>query len=104
MAGSAADTYAVHLHHLDSGHPPIRNEIVTRLDLSVFDLAIRNDVSSGTGVSLAEQIDEKHYAAMPPAASVVALTILWHSFALNPALQEPTPRSGVTQCSGPAST
>jgi hypothetical protein len=88
-----AETYAVHLHHLDPGHPPIRNEIVTRLELSAFDPAIRNDVSSGTGASLAEQIDAKHYAGLPPAASFVARTILWHSFALNPALQGTNPEA-----------
>lgn len=86
-----ADTYAVHLHHLDPGHPPIRNEIVTRLELSAYDPAIRNDVSSSNGASLAEQIDIKHYTGLPPAASFVARTVLWHSFALNPALQGTNP-------------
>ncbi len=85
------DTYAVHLQHLDPGHPPIKNEIVTRLELSAYDPAIRNDVSSGNGSSLAEQIDAKHYASMPPVASFVARTVLWHSFALNPALQGTNP-------------
>lgn len=86
-----ADTYAIHLHHLDPGHPPIRNEIVTRLELSAFDPAIRNDVSSGLGTSLAERLDATHYSGLPPAASFVARTILWHSFALNPALQGTNP-------------
>ena len=86
-----ADTYAVHLHHLDPGDPPIRNEIVTRLELSAYDPAIRNDVSSGSGTSLAEQIDARHYAGMAPSGSFVARTILWHSFALNPALQGTNP-------------
>jgi hypothetical protein len=82
-----ADTYAVHLHHLDPGHGPTHNEIVTKLELSAFDPAIRNDVSSGGGTALAEQIDAKHYPGLPPVGSFVARTILWHSFALNPALQ-----------------
>jgi hypothetical protein len=86
-----ADTHAIHLHHLDPGHQPIRNEIVTRLELSAYDPAIRNDVSSSAGTSLAEQLDAKHYAGLPPAASFVARTVLWHSFALNPALQGTNP-------------
>lgn len=82
-----ADTYAIHLHHLDPAHGPIRNELVTKLQLKEYDPAIRNDVSSGAGTALAEQIDVRHYAGLPPVGSFVARSILWHSFALNPALQ-----------------
>jgi hypothetical protein len=81
------DTYAVHLHHLDPGFGPTKNEIVTRLELSAFDPAIRNDVASTEKTSLAEQLDAKHFVGMPPLGSFVARTILWHSFAFNDALQ-----------------
>jgi hypothetical protein len=86
-----ADTYAIHLHHLDPGSGPTRNEIVTRLELSAFEPAIRNDVSSGQSTSLAEQIDAKHHPGQPPLASYVARTILWHSFAFNEALKGTNP-------------
>ncbi|MBI2571108.1 MAG: ATP-binding protein, partial [Candidatus Schekmanbacteria bacterium] len=77
-------TYAVHTHQIDPGYGPIHNEIVTRLELSAFDPAIRNDVSaSGSGASLAKQIDVKHYIGLAPYASFVARNILWHTFAFN---------------------
>ena len=81
------DTYAVHLHHLDPSFGPTRNEIVTRLELSPFDPAIRNDVASIDKTSLAEQIDAKNFAGMQPLGSFAARTIPWISFAFNDALQ-----------------
>lgn len=86
-----ANTYAFHLHHLDPGHEPIRNELVTKLQLATFEPAIRNDVSSGAGKSLAEELDLRHYSGLAPVTASVARTILWHSFALNPALQGTSP-------------
>ncbi|MBL8783338.1 MAG: DUF499 domain-containing protein [Deltaproteobacteria bacterium] len=92
-----AATFAVHLHHLDPGHPPIRNEIVTRLELSAFDPALRNDVTAltrsreGGDPSLAESLDQKAYAGLPPYASFVARTILWNTFAFNEHLKGVTP-------------
>ena len=44
-----ADTYAIHLNHMNPGYGPIRNEIVTRLEFANFDPAIRVDVDSGGG-------------------------------------------------------
>ena len=78
-----AATHAVHVHHLDPGYGPTHNEIVTRLELSAFDPAIRNDVSSGEGgaLALAQQIDARDYPGLPPFGSQVARTVLWHSFA-----------------------
>lgn len=77
-------THALHLHHLDPGFGPTRNEIVTRLEMGAFDPAIRNDVAAETGgLSLAQQLDARDYVGLPPFASFVARTILWHSFAFN---------------------
>lgn len=90
-AEQPGETYALHLHHLDPGFGPTKNEIVTRLQLSAYEPAIRNDVASGQGTSLAEQLDAKHFAGMPPIASCVARTILWHSFAFNEALKGTSP-------------
>jgi hypothetical protein len=85
-------TFAMHVHHLDPGHGPTRNEIVTRLELASFDPAIRNDVAGGDGTAaLAQQLDARDYAGMPPLGSFVARTILWHSFAFNEHLKGATP-------------
>ena len=66
------DTYAVHLLHLDPGFGPTKNEIVTKLELSAFEPAIRNDVASEHGTALAEQLDATHFIGMRPLRSFVA--------------------------------
>lgn len=82
------DTYAIHLHHLDPGFEPTRNEIVTRLGLHAYDPAMRADVAAvAGGASLAEQLDQGHYGGLAPYASHVARTILWHTFAFNDQLK-----------------
>ncbi len=79
-----AGTCALHLHHLDPGYGPTRNEIVTKLELASYDPAIRNDVSSHDGAaSLAQQLDVTNYAGLAPYASYVARDVLWNSFAFN---------------------
>ncbi|BAZ91525.1 ATP-binding protein [Raphidiopsis curvata] len=86
-------TYAIHLHHVNPGYNPIRDEINTRLELGRFDPVIQNDVAANTGstsparVSLAEELDTKWYAGLPPYASFVARNILWHTFVFNENLQ-----------------
>ncbi len=82
-----AQTYAVHLHHLDPAFGPTRTEIVTRLGLRNFAPAIDNDVASANGTALAQQIDVADYAGLPPFGSAVARSILWHSFAFNDPLK-----------------
>jgi len=78
------DTYGILLHHMNPGHPPIKDEIVTRLELNRFDPAIQNDVYSTTSdLALAQQLDNKHYAGLSPYASFVARSILWNTFAFN---------------------
>ncbi|MEW6273254.1 MAG: DUF499 domain-containing protein, partial [Thermodesulfobacteriota bacterium] len=87
-----AETYAVHVHHLDPSFEPTHGEIVTRLELSAFDPAIRNDVAAAAGTkSFAQHLDATDYAGLPPYASYVARTILWHSFAFNEHLKGATP-------------
>jgi len=43
-----ADATALHLHHVDPGYEPIRQEIVTRLGQSMYQPAIRSDISGRT--------------------------------------------------------
>jgi hypothetical protein len=82
-----ANTYALHLHHLDPGYDPIKNEIVTRLTLPLMDNPIRNDVSNheGSKASLAQEFDRTAYAGLPPYGSIVARPILFHTLAVNDA-------------------
>jgi hypothetical protein len=58
MVDPPDDTYAIHLHHLDPGFGPTKNEIVTKLELSAFEPALRNDVASGLGSGLGTSLAE----------------------------------------------
>lgn len=63
-----ADAYAIHLHHLDPGFEPIRQEIVTRLGQRQFVPAIKSDVAAveGNQSALAQQLDADHYQGLAP--------------------------------------
>ena len=84
-----ADATAIHLHHVDLGQEPIRQELVTRLGQSAFVPAIANDIASGSGEarSLAEGIDAAHYRGLPPYAAYVARTAFLHTLAFNEPLK-----------------
>ena len=92
-----ADATAIHLHHIDLGEEPIRQELVTRLGQSAFVPAIANDIASGSGTgggggdgearSLAESIDAAHYRGLPPYAAYVARTAFLHTLAFNEPLK-----------------
>ena len=79
------DACALHLHHLDLGFEPIRQEVVTRLGQNQLMPAIRADVAGveADQPSLAQGLDAKFYTGMPPFGSYVARTILFHSLAFN---------------------
>ena len=108
-----ADATAIHLHHVDPGHEPIRQEIVTRLQQSAFTPAIARDVAAGaagvagaTGApakrALAQEIDAVHHRGMPPYARYVARTILMHTFAFNDPLKGLSPEQLRYSVLGPA--
>ncbi|MBE9255071.1 ATP-binding protein [Synechocystis salina LEGE 00031] len=82
-----ANTHALHLHHINPGYTPIRDEINAKLEMGRFDPVIENDVSSAQGTSLAQQLDARWYGGLAPYGSFVARNILWHTFAFNEALQ-----------------
>ena len=83
-----ADATAMHLHHIDPGHEPIRQEIVTRLGQGAYVPAISNDISGGAGKkALAEEIDTDQHAGLPPYAAYVARTIFLHTLAFNEPLK-----------------
>ena len=98
------DATAIHLHHIDPGHEPIRREIVTRLGQSAFAPAISNDVSAGSAdkASLAQEIDAAHHGGLPPYAAYVARTIFLHTLAFNDPLKGVSPERLRLSVLGPA--
>jgi hypothetical protein len=87
-----ADATSIHLHHIDPGFEPIRQEFVTRLGLSIYTPTISNDISGERGkTALAQEIDRTCYGGLPPYASYVARTIFIHSIAFPSTLQGITP-------------
>ena len=82
------DATAIHVHHIDPGHEPIRQEILTRLGQDAYAPAIANDVSGpGEKKSLAQEIDATHHRALPPYAEYTARTIFMHTLAFNEPLK-----------------
>jgi len=87
-----ADAHAIHIHHIDLGYGPIRQELLTRLGLSQYTPALNRDVAGeGANAALAQQLDADHYRGMPPYASYVARTIFIHTLAFNDQLRGISP-------------
>ncbi len=88
-----ADATAIHLHHVDPGREPIRQEIVTRLGQSAYAPAVSNDVAAGGSErrALAQQIDAEHHGGLPPYAAYVARTVFMHTLAFNDPLKGLSP-------------
>ncbi len=99
-----ADATAIHVHHIDPGNEPIRQEIVTRLQQDGFSPAITNDVTGGQldKRALAEVIDDRDHKDLPPYAGYVARTILMHTFAFNDPLKGLSPEELRYSLIGPA--
>ena len=98
-----ADATAIHLHHMDPGYEPIRQEIVTRLGQGAFVPAIINDVAGRAEQrALAEEIDAQQHQGLPPYAVYVARTIFMHTLAFNDPLKGLTPEELRYAAAGPA--
>ena len=98
-----ADATAIHLHHIDPGHEPIRQEIVTRLGQSAYLPAIANDVAGPAGKkALAQEIDAAHHGGLPPYAACVARTVFMHTLAFNDPLKGIAPERLRYSIFGPA--
>ncbi len=99
-----ADAAAIHLHHIDPGHEPIRQEIVTRLGQSAYGPAITNDVAAGPveKKALAQEIDAAHHGGLPPYAAYVARTVFMHTLAFNDPLKGISPEQLRYSILGPA--
>jgi len=98
------DAIAIHLHHIDPGYEPIRQEIVTRLGQSAYAPAITNDVAAGSveKKALAQEIDAEHHGGLPPYAVYVARTIFMHTLAFNDPLKGVSPEQLRYSVLGPA--
>lgn len=98
-----ADAHAIHLHHIDPGFEPIRQEITTRLGLGMFVPALRADIAGEGGKrALAEEIDWANHRGLPPYATYVARTIFLHSLAFNEPLKGVRPEELRYAIAGPA--
>ena len=98
-----ADAHAIHLHHIDPGFEPIRQEITTRLGQTMYVPAIRSDVAGeGGGLALAQEIDAKQHKGLPPFATYVARTVFIHSLAFNEGLKGLSPERLRYAVVGPA--
>ena len=98
------DATAIHLHHIDPGFEPIRQEIVTRLGQSAYVPAITNDIAAGSveKKGLAQEIDAAHHGGLPPYAVYVARTIFMHTLAFNEPLKGISPEQLRYSVLGPA--
>ncbi len=89
-----ADATAIHLHHIDLGCEPIRQEVLTRLDQRAYAPAIENDVAAAAGKgaqvrkkALSQEIDAEHHGGLPPYAAYAARVIFLHTLAFNEQLR-----------------
>ncbi len=86
------DATAIHLHHIDPGYEPVRQEIVTRLGQSMYVSAIRSDIAGEQGKrALAQELDDEHHRGLPPYTTYVARTIFMHTLAFNEPLKGLSP-------------
>ena len=98
-----ADATAIHLHHIDPSHEPIRREIVTRLGQAAYTPAITNDVAGSPDArALAQEIDAEHHSGMPPYTAYIARTIFMHTLAFNDPLKGLSPEQLRYSVLGPA--
>ena len=98
-----ADATAIHLHHIDLGYEPIRQEIVTRLGQQQYVPALKRDIAGEGGqLALAQELDAEHYKGLPPYGTYVARTIFLHTLAFLDRLKGITPEHLRYSLIGPA--
>jgi superfamily II DNA or RNA helicase len=82
-----ADATAIHVHHIDLGFEPIRQEFFTKLGRTEFIPAVNHDIAGGTKQALAVELDDKYYAGLAPYATYTGRTVFLHSLAFNDQLK-----------------
>lgn len=89
MVRRPADAYAIHLHHIDPGFGPIRDEILTRWQQGAYAPALGADIAAvpGKDASTAQRIDQESYPGQTPVTSYVARTAFLHTLAHGEAAQ-----------------
>lgn len=98
-----ADAAAIHLHHVDLAYEPIRQELLTRLQLGHYAPALKSDVAGeGNAPALAQEMDGEHYRGLPPYATYAARTIFLHTLASPDRLRGVTPEHLRYAALGPA--
>ena len=97
-----AGATAIHLHHIDLGFEPIRQEIFTKLGRTEFIPAVNHDIAGGTKKPLAVDLDEKNYGGLAPYTTYTARTVFIHSLAFNDQLKGLSPERLRFSVVGPA--
>jgi hypothetical protein len=97
-----AGTAAIHLHHIDPGFEPIRQEIFTRLGRTEFIPAVNHDIAGGSKKPLAVDLDERNYGGLAPYTTYTARTVFVHSLAFNDQLKGLSPERLRFSVLGPA--
>lgn len=96
-----ADATAIHLHHVDLGFEPIRQEILTKLGRTEFTPAVNHDIAGGTKKPLAVDLDERHFGGLAPYTTYAARTTFIHSLAFNDQLKGLSPERLRFSIAGP---
>ena len=87
------DAFAIHPHHIDPGHNPIRGEITTKLKQGAYTPALSADVAAvlGQDPSTAQRIDSEQYPGQAPVTSYVARSIFLNTMAFGDTAQGISP-------------
>ena len=78
-----ADAFAIHPHHIDPGHGPIRSEFLTKLGQNDYAPALKSDVAAveQDDPAVAQKLDRVHYPGQPPITAYVARTVFLNTLA-----------------------
>jgi hypothetical protein len=79
------DAHAIHVHHIDLGFQPIRDEVTVRLQQRELVPALKGDVESVAGDerSVAENLDDKYSPGALPISVYLARTVYLNTLAYN---------------------
>lgn len=99
-----ADAFAIHVHHVDPGYTPIRDEITTRLGQSDYTPALKTDVAAvaGDDPSVAQKLDQEFYPGQLPITAYIARTVFLNSLAHGEAAKGLTPEHLLYSVCSPA--